>query len=173
MAADEAEIQPMADEAEIKPMAKTEIKTFEFDLERAKKTIKRVLGDVIDDNKISIAIDHFMKNHDDIKTADDVLYYFQYSTRDERKFIGIDETEKEKIISRIKTYIISEERKADTKADDAYEESQNASSVDGGARIRRARKSAVKRRKSSRRSSKQRKSSRRQLPLRRRRTNKK
>ena len=154
-------------------MAETIERPFKFDLERAKKTINSVIGDVIDADKISKAIDHFMKEHDDIKTADDVLYYFKWQPAELSKVIGISDTEKNQIITNIEKYEFSEQRIEDGKADDEYEERLKNAAASGGSRKRHTRKYAIKHRKSARRGTKQRKSSRRQLPLRRRRTNKK
>ena len=172
--ADKAEIKPMADEAEIQPMAKTEIKKpFEFDYERAKKTIKRVLGEYLNDDEITKVMSHFMTKYDDIKNAQDILYYLTNELID-LPTIGIDNTKREDIHNAYSKYKNTPEYTADWEKDLEYEKKFGILPYGvGGARIRRTRKSAVKRRKSSRRSTKQRKSSRRQLPLRRRRTNKK
>ena len=153
-------------------MAATAERPFKFDLERAKKTINSVIGDVIDEDKISKAIDYFMKNHDDIKTADDILYYFKWEGKDFCAANGIDDATKEQIITNISNYEFSPQRIEDGKVDDEYAKSLK-SAADGGSRKRHTRKYASKHRKSARRGTKQRKSSRSQLRLRRRRTNKK
>ena len=176
MAADEAEIKPMADETEIQPMAKPEIKKpFEFEYERAKETIKRVLGEYLNDDEITKVMRHFMTKYDDIKNAQDILYYLTNELSDLPGLgIDIDITKREDIHNAYSKYKNTPEYTADWEKDLEYEKKFGIlPSGAGGARIRRTRKSAVKRRKSSRRSTKQRKSSRRQLPLRRRRTNKK
>lgn len=155
----------MADETEKKP--------FVFDYERAKETIKRVLGEILTEDEITKVMSHFMAKHDDIINAQDILYYLT-NTLSDLPTIGIDITKREKIYNAYSTYKNTPEYEADWKKDNEYEKQFGiVNSAAGGARIRRARKSSVKRRKSSRRSTKHRKSSRRQLPLRRRRTNKK
>lgn len=156
----------VADETEIK-------KPFEFDYERAKETIKRVLGKYLNDDEITKVMSHFRTKHEDIKNADEILYYLENTFLD-LPGLGIDITKREDIKNAITNYRRTPEYEADWKKDLEYEKQFGILPHGvGGARIRRARKSAVKRRKSSRRSTKQRKSSRRQLPLRRRHTNKK
>ena len=156
----------MADETAIKP--------FVFDYERAKETIKRVLGEYLNDDEITNAIDYYMK-HNDIKNAQDIFFGLKNEFTD-LPDLGSDKEKKSKIYTAINTYESTPEYDADWKKDLEYEKQFGILPHGvGGARIRRTRKSAVKRRKSSRRSSKQRKSSRRQSLVRhrRRRTNKK
>lgn len=150
----------------------TEKKPFEFDYERAKETIKRVLGEILTEDEITKVMSHFMAKHDDIINAQDILYYLTNTLQD-LPTIGIDIAKREKIYNAYSTYKNTPEYEADWKKDNEYEKRFGIVNSAGGARIRRTRKSAVKRRKSSRRSTKHRKSSRRQSPLRRRRTNKK
>jgi hypothetical protein len=146
---------------------------FVFDYERAKETIKRVLGEILTEDEITKVMSHFMAKHDDIINAQDILKYLTTTFLD-LPTIGIDITKREKIYNAYSTYKSTPEFEADWKKDLEYEKQFGILPHGvGGARIRRARKSAVKRRKSSRRSSKHRKSSRRQLPLHRRHTNKK
>ena len=122
-------------------------------LKLAKTTIKSVLGDDVDENIISKAIDHFRKLSG-AENGDDVLHFLQYAGKETYELIGIKDDDDR--IQRIATKI------------NIYEATRR-----GGSRKRHTRKYAIKHRKSGRRGTKQRKSSRRQLPLRRRRTNKK
>jgi hypothetical protein len=149
----------MADETEKKP----------FDVELAKKIIRVVVGEIIDDDKIAKAISYFRTIYEeDIDDADGILYYLQYSKKEDRETIGISDEEKPKIGTIINDYRTTFNDKPPNKHTIIKRIIEEHKPVTGGTR-----KSAVKRRKSSRRSSKHRKSSRRQLPLRRRRTNKK
>jgi hypothetical protein len=128
------------------------VKEEEFDVEAAKKTIKSVLGDDVDENIISKAIDHF-RELSGAENGDDVLHFLQYAGKQTYDLIGIKDDDR---IQRIATKI------------NRYEATRR-----GGSRKRHTRKYASKHRKSARRGTKQRKSSRRQLRIRRRRTNKK
>ena len=129
------------------------VKEEEFDVELAKTTIKSVLGDDVDENIISKAIDHF-RELSGAENGDDVLHFLQYAGKPTYELIGIKDDDDR--IQRIATKI------------NIYEATRG-----GGSRKRHTRKYAIKHRKSARRGTKQRKSSRRQLHLRRRRTNKK
>jgi hypothetical protein len=151
----------------------TEKEEFVFDYERAKETIKRVLGEILTEEEITKVMSHFMAKHKDIINAQDILFYLTNTLLD-LPTIGIDIAKREKIYNAYLTYKNTPEYTADWEKDLEYEKQFGILPHGvGGARIRRTRKSSVKRRKSSRLSSKHRKSSRRQLPLRRRRTNKK
>ena len=130
------------------------VKEEEFDVEAAKKTIKSVLGDdvdEVDEDKITKLIDHFRKLSG-AENGDDVLHFLQYAENPTYELIGITDDDR---IQRIAIKI------------NKYEANR------GGSRKRHTRKYASKHRKSARRGTKQRKSSRSQLRLRRRRTNKK
>jgi len=135
----------------IEPVVES-VKEEEFDVEAAKKTIKSVLGDDVDEDKITKLIDHF-RELSGAENGDDVLHFLQYAGKQTYELIGIkDDDSIQRIATKINRY------EADGK---------------GGSRKRHTRKYASKHRKSARRDTKQRKSSRNQLHLRRRRTNKK
>lgn len=141
-----------------------------FDVELAKKIIRVVVGEIIDDDKIDKAISYFRTRYNDIDDADGILFYLQYSEQTDRDTIGISDEEKPKIATIINDYRGEEEE--DDKHTIINRIIKEHKAVIGGTR-----KSAVKRRKSTRRSTKQRKSTRRSTKhrksSRRRRTNKK
>lgn len=144
-----------------KPVVES-VKEEEFDVERAKKTIKSVLGDDVDEDKITKLIDHF-REVSGAEDGDDVLHFLQYAGEQTYKLIGITDDDRiQRIASNINKY------EANASNINGYEADGK-----GGSRKRHTRKYASKHRKSARRGTKQRKSSRNQLRLRRRRTNKK
>ena len=88
----------------VEPVVET-VKEEEFDVELAKKTIKSVLGDDVDENIISKAIDHFRKLSG-AENGDDVLHFLQYAGNQTYELIGIkdDDDRIQRIATKINIY---------------------------------------------------------------------
>lgn len=114
-----------------------------------KKRLNVYYGEYLNDDEITKVMSHFMAKHKDITNAQDILYYLTNEFSD-LPTIGIDITKREDIHNAYSKYKNTPEYTADWTKDNEYEKQFGILPPGaGGARIRRTRKSAVKRRKSA------------------------